>query len=43
MSETDGNDVEVPYDPPRVERVLTPEELAREIQYAGATAATFDN
>jgi hypothetical protein len=25
------------YEPPRIERVLTPEELAREIQYAGAT------
>ena len=27
-----------PYEPPRIERVLTPEDLASEIQYAGATA-----
>ncbi len=25
------------YEPPRIERVLTPEDLAREIQYAGDT------
>jgi hypothetical protein len=24
-----------PYEPPRIERVLTPEELEREILYAG--------
>ena len=24
-----------PYEPPRIERVLTPEDLAREVQYAG--------
>jgi len=26
-----------PYDPPRIERVLTPEDLEREILYAGVT------
>jgi hypothetical protein len=26
-----------PYEPPRIERVLIPEDLAREIQYAGDT------
>jgi hypothetical protein len=32
-----------PYEPPRIERVLTPEDLAREIQYAGeVTAITVD-
>jgi len=25
------------YDPPRVERVLTPEDLEREVHYAGAS------
>ncbi len=24
-----------PYEPPRIERVLTPEELAHEVMYAG--------
>jgi hypothetical protein len=24
-----------PYEPPRIERVLTPEDLEREVQYAG--------
>jgi hypothetical protein len=24
-----------PYDPPRIEQVLNPEDLAREVQYAG--------
>jgi hypothetical protein len=27
-----------PYEPPRIERVLTPEDLQREILYAGVTA-----
>jgi hypothetical protein len=26
-----------PYEPPRIERVLTPEDLAREVRYAGDT------
>jgi hypothetical protein len=26
-----------PYEPPRIERVLTPEDLAREVLYAGVT------
>jgi hypothetical protein len=25
-----------PYEPPRIEQVLTPEDLEREIRYAGA-------
>ena len=24
-----------PYEPPRIERILTPEDLEREVQYAG--------
>jgi hypothetical protein len=31
---TTGQNVE-PYEPPTVERVLTPEDLLREIKYAG--------
>jgi len=27
-----------PYEPPRIERVLTPEDLEREVLYAGVTA-----
>ena len=30
------------YEPPCIERILTPEELAREVQYAGDTAISFD-
>ncbi len=30
------------YEPPQVERVLTPEELAREVQYAGEPSAVTD-
>jgi hypothetical protein len=26
-----------PYEPPRIEQVLTPEDLARQVQYAGDT------
>jgi hypothetical protein len=29
------------YEPPRIERVLTPEDLAREVQYAGDTGTSF--
>jgi len=28
------------YEPPRIEQVLTPEDLAREIQYAGVVDGT---
>ena len=28
------------YDPPRVEQVLTPDELAREVHYAGSVSAS---
>jgi hypothetical protein len=28
------------YEPPRVEAILTPEELEREVLYAGGTAST---
>ena len=28
------------YEPPRIEAVLTPEELEREVLYAGGTAST---
>jgi hypothetical protein len=46
MPETTGRDREVgdstAYEPPRVERVLTPAELEREILYAGGTDASTD-
>jgi hypothetical protein len=29
------------YEPPRIERVLTPEDLAREVQYAGQEVSSF--
>lgn len=32
-----------PYEPPRIERVLTPEDLAREVQYSGGTASLTDH
>jgi hypothetical protein len=32
-----------PYEPPRIEHVLTPEALAREILYAGPAATLTDN
>ena len=32
----------VPYEPPRVERVLSPEDLQREVLYAGGTATGTD-
>ena len=31
-----------PYEPPRIERVLTPDDLAREVQYAGVDLITTD-
>jgi hypothetical protein len=31
-----------PYEPPRIEQVLTPEDLAREILYAGPPATLTD-
>jgi hypothetical protein len=31
-----------PYEPPRIERVLTSEELTREILYAGVISADAD-
>jgi hypothetical protein len=31
-----------PYEPPRIERVLTPDDLAREIRYAGDSVITVD-
>ena len=31
-----------PYEPPRIERVLTPEDLAREVQYAGDAVTPVD-
>jgi hypothetical protein len=27
--------IPLPYEPPRIERVLTPEDLRREVQFAG--------
>jgi hypothetical protein len=33
------NEQERPYEPPQVEAVLTPEDLLREIQYAGDLTA----
>jgi hypothetical protein len=36
MAEADKPEIAHPYDPPHIERVLTPEDLAREVQYAGA-------
>ena len=30
-----------PYEPPRVERVLSPEDLRREVFYAGSQQATL--
>jgi hypothetical protein len=29
------------YEPPRIEKVLTPEDLEREVQYAGVPTTTF--
>jgi len=29
------------YEPPRIEKVLTPEDLEREVQYAGIPSTTF--
>ena len=29
-----------PYEPPRIERVLSPEDLEREVLYAGPPAST---
>jgi hypothetical protein len=40
MTETPEN--ARPYEPPRIEQVLTPEDLAREILYAGMVGATTD-
>ena len=35
--------IATPYDPPRIERVLTSEDLAQEVEYAGkVTAADAD-
>jgi hypothetical protein len=31
----------LPYEPPRIERVLTPEDLTREIEFAGKQVVTF--
>jgi hypothetical protein len=31
-----------PYEPPRIERVLTAKDLAREVLYAGPPATTTD-
>lgn len=37
----DSNDIrnDDVYEPPQVEQVLTPEELAREVQYAGGAGS----
>ena len=32
-----------PYEPPRVESVISAEELAREVQYAGAVTPSADS
>jgi hypothetical protein len=32
--------IPLPYEPPRIERVLTPEDLERDFQYAGAPGPT---
>jgi hypothetical protein len=32
-----------PYEPPRIEQVLTPEDLEREVLYAGLLPASTDN
>jgi hypothetical protein len=31
-----------PYEPPRIEQVLTPEDLAREVLYAGDAVTNVD-
>jgi hypothetical protein len=36
MAET-TRPIPLPYEPPRIERVFSPEDLEREILYAGAT------
>jgi hypothetical protein len=30
------------YEPPRIERILTPDDLDREVQYAGVVVVTAD-
>jgi hypothetical protein len=40
MAETPS--IAPPYEPPRIERVLTPEDLAREVQYAGDAVTNVD-
>jgi len=35
------NDDQVEYEAPRIESAMTPEDLAREVQYAGVTDLTL--
>jgi hypothetical protein len=42
MAET-THPIPPPYEPPHVERVLSPEDLEREILYAGGTASLTDH
>ena len=37
MAESTCPTAPLPYEPPRIEQVLTPEDLAREVLYAGGT------
>jgi hypothetical protein len=39
---TETPEATTPYEPPRIERVLTPEDLEREVLYAGADAVSAD-
>lgn len=38
---TEQNDEQADYEAPRIESALTPEDLAREVQYAGITDTTL--
>lgn len=38
---TEQNDDRAEYEAPRIESALTPEDLAREVQYAGVTDQTL--
>jgi hypothetical protein len=33
---------EAPYEPPQVERVIDPDEIAREVQYAAVPVSEFE-
>jgi hypothetical protein len=40
LPQSEQNEEKADYEAPRIESVMTPEALAREVQYAGATDAT---